>query len=168
MPTVADTEMPQDPMRPSTCYRSQPSGPECSGRICFNANLIRGCTLAIYRGDFFNSDRTRVDVPIDEVIFRLLFSTTHQCGEVFTNKRKTNPRFEFYAPFGTEWGYRTSAGIISVSNITHHGYIWNDGDWILHAEQPRSEVKKENNKFNFRRKFKEKKEATQNLSFISS
>ena len=55
-----------------------------------------------------------------------------------------------------------------MSNITHHGYIWNDGDWILHAEQPRSEVKKENNKFNFRRKFKEKKEATQNLSFISS
>ena len=74
----------------------------------------------------------------------------------------------FYAPFGTEWGYRTSAGIISVSNITHHGYIWNDGDWILHAEQPRSEVMKENNKFNFRRKFKEKKEATQNLAFISS
>ena len=95
-------------------------------------------------------------------------TTTHQCGEVFTNKRKTNPRFEFYAPFGTEWGYRTSAGIISVSNITHHGYIWNDGDWILHAEQPRSEVKKENNKFNFRRKFKEKKEATQNLSFMLS
>ena len=78
-------------------------------------------------------------------------------------KENIKPKFETSStPFGSQWGYRTSEGIISVSNVTHHGYIWNDGHWILHAEQPSSKEKvtKGDSKFIFKKKFKEKKEAT--------
>ena len=87
---------------------------------------------------------------------------TTRCGEVFTNKEKVTPKFEAYGnPFGSDWGYRTSAGIISVSSVIHHGYIWDDGNWILHAMQPREDIKKSNkeqDKLNFHKKVKGKKE----------
>ena len=78
---------------------------------------------------------------LDPAIYewRERISQTHTCGEVFTNKEKVNPKFETYDPFGMEWGYRTSAGIISVSNVIHHGYVWDNGNWILHAQQPSRE-----------------------------
>ena len=58
-------------------------------------------------------------------------------------KENIKPKFVTSSfPFGEEWGYNTSAGIISVSNVIHHGYIWNNGNWILHAQQPREEMKK--------------------------
>ena len=57
-------------------------------------------------------------------------------------KENIKPKFVTSSfPFGEEWGYNTSAGIISVSNVIHHGYIWNNGNWIWHAQQPRDEMK---------------------------
>ena len=78
-------------------------------------------------------------------------------------KENIKPKFETsVAPFGEEWGYRTIAGIISVSNVIHHGYVWDNGNWTLHAQQPRYEVKKtgkEQDKLNFNKKqIKGKKE----------
>ena len=86
---------------------------------------------------------------------------TSRCGEVFTSKQKVQPKFEDNFPFGHEWGYRTTAGIISVSNVTHHGYIWDDGNWVLHAQPPRiqEDGKKtsEYSKFHFKKKFEGKR-----------
>ena len=86
---------------------------------------------------------------------------TSQCGEVFTSKQKVHPKFEDNYPFGHEWGYRTTAGIISVSNVTHHGYIWDEGNWVLHAQPPRiqEDGKKtsEDGKFHFKKKFEGKR-----------
>ena len=86
---------------------------------------------------------------------------TSQCGEVFTSKQKVHPKFEDYYPFRYEWGYRTTAGIISVSNVSHHGYIWDDGNWVLHAQPPRiqEDGKKtsEDGKFHFKKKFEGKR-----------
>ena len=86
---------------------------------------------------------------------------TSQCGEVFTSKQKVHPKFEDYYPLGYEWGYRTTAGIISVSNVSHHGYIWDDGNWVLHAQPPRyqEDCKKtsEDGKFHFKKKFEGKR-----------
>ena len=64
-------------------------------------------------------------------------------------------------PFGSEWGYRTSEGVVSVSSVVHHGYIWDEsGCWILHATQPKDKGKRkddeENNKFEFKRRKKKK------------
>ena len=78
-------------------------------------------------------------------------------------KENIKPKFETsVAPFGEEWGYRTIAGIISVSNVIHHGYVWDNGNWTLHAQQPRDEMKKngkEQDKLNFNKKqIKGKKE----------
>ena len=78
-------------------------------------------------------------------------------------KENIKPKFETsVAPFGEEWGYRTIAGIISVSNVIHHGYVWDNGNWILHAQQPREEMKKTSKdpeKLNFNKKqIKGKKE----------
>ena len=64
-------------------------------------------------------------------------------------------------PFGSEWGYRTSEGVVSVSSVVHHGYIWDEsGCWILHATQPKDKGKRkddeENNKFEFKRRKKKR------------
>ena len=56
-------------------------------------------------------------------------------------------------PFGGMYGYETSEGIISVSSISHHGYIWDKGSWILHAQLP----KDKENKFEYKKKVKRKK-----------
>ena len=49
-----------------------------------------------------------------------------------------------------------------MSNVIHHGYVWDNGNWTLHAQQPRYEVKKtgkEQDKLNFKKKqIKGKKE----------
>ena len=42
--------------------------------------------------------------------------------------------------FGGMWGYETSEGIVSVSSLAHHGYVWK-GKWTLHAEKPRDKEK---------------------------
>ena len=77
-------------------------------------------------------------------------------------KENVKPKFVTSSfPFGAEWGYSTSAGIISVANVIHHGYIWNNGNWILHAQQPGEEKKetiKKQDKPNFHKKIKGKKE----------
>ena len=50
-------------------------------------------------------------------------------------KENVKPKFVTSSfPFGSEWGYTTSAGIISVSNVIHHGYVWDNGNWTLHAQ----------------------------------
>ena len=86
---------------------------------------------------------------------------THQCGEVFTSKQKVHPKFEDNFPFGHEWGYRTNAGIISVSNVAHHGYVWDDGNWVLHAQPPRNQENNkktsEDGKFHFKKKVEGKR-----------
>ena len=39
-------------------------------------------------------------------------------------KENVKPKFVTSSfPFGSEWGYNTIAGIISVSNVIHHGYV---------------------------------------------
>ena len=58
-------------------------------------------------------------------------------------------------PFGGMYGYETSEGIISVSSISHHGYIWDKGSWILHAQLPKDKTKE--NKFEYKKKVKRKK-----------
>ena len=57
--------------------------------------------------------------------------------------------------FGGLYGYETSEGIISVSNTqtVHHGYIWNNGSWILHAQLPKDKGKK----YEFEKKGRRKK-----------
>ena len=58
------------------------------------------------------------------------------------------PKFqtELY-PFGSEFGYSTSEGIISVTSMVHHGYIWDaSGGWILYAQKPKVEVEEKVNK----------------------
>ena len=55
--------------------------------------------------------------------------------------------------FGGIYGYETSEGNISMSNISHHGYIWDNGSWILHAQLP----KDKENKFEYKKKVKRKK-----------
>ena len=57
--------------------------------------------------------------------------------------------------FGGIYGYETSEGNISVSNITHHGYIWDNGSWILHAQLPKNKGRE--NKIEFKKKAKKKK-----------
>ena len=56
--------------------------------------------------------------------------------------------------FGGKWGYETSQGNIAVSNISHHGYIWDNGSWILHDQLPKN---KEENKLEFKKRGKRKK-----------
>ena len=61
-------------------------------------------------------------------------------------------------PFGSEYGYRTDAGVISVSNTVHHGYVWNEDCWTLHAQLPKDQGKDpKENKFEFQKKPKRKK-----------
>ena len=57
--------------------------------------------------------------------------------------------------FGGIYGYETSEGIISVSSISHHGYIWDNGSWILHSQLPKDKAKE--NKFEYKKKVKRKK-----------
>ena len=118
---------------------------------------------------FINNIPKPVKYPIqscslDPAIYecRERITKTHQGGDVFTNMEKLQPKFETYDPFGMEWGYRTNAGIISVSNVIHYGYVWDDGNWILHAEPPRIQKKdskktSEDGKFHFKKKFEGKK-----------
>ena len=82
------------------------------------------------------------------------------------NADNTKPKHQTEKfPFGSEWGYITSEGIISVSSIVHHGYLWNDGAWTLHAQQPRNpekenkNIRKEENKLYSKKKFKEKRKS---------
>jgi len=39
-------------------------------------------------------------------------------------------------PFGSAYGYQTNQGIVCVSEEVHHGYVWEKGQWILHAKLP--------------------------------
>ena len=65
--------------------------------------------------------------------------------------------------FGGEFGYDTSEGIVSMDNVVHHGYVWSNYGWILHAQKANSaeETSKKkyknesNNNFN-KRKFRGK------------
>ena len=90
--------------------------------------------------------------------------TVHRCGDVFTYKQDVAPGFENGSfPFGYEYGYKTNAGIISVTSTVHHGYTWNGEEgWLLHAQGPNDaeEISKRKNKHknnNFKqRKFRGK------------
>ena len=76
---------------------------------------------------------------------------------MFTYKQDIAPKFENGSyPFGYEYGYKTNAGIISVTSTVHHGYTWNGEEgWILHAQLPRNKEKE--NKLDFKKKGKRKK-----------
>ena len=57
--------------------------------------------------------------------------------------------------FGGIYGYETSEGNISVSSIAHHGYIWDNGSWILHAQLPKNKGRE--NKLEYKKITKKKK-----------
>ena len=123
-------------------------------------NVINNKSLYIPKPVKYPIQSCSLDPAIYECRERI--TKTHQGGDVFTNKEKLQPKFETYDPFGMEWGYRTNAGIISVSNVIHYGYVWDDGNWILHAEPPRiqkedSKKTSEDGKFHFKKKFEGKK-----------
>ena len=49
-------------------------------------------------------------------------------------------------PFGCEYGYQTTEGIVSVPAVVHHGYVWQNHKWLLHAKlptQPQHEERRE-------------------------
>ena len=75
------------------------------------------------------------------------------------NAENTKPKFQTERyPFGSEYGYRTNLGIISVSSTVHHGYVWNEDCWTLHAQLPNDQGKDlKENKFEFQKKPKRKK-----------
>ena len=75
------------------------------------------------------------------------------------NAENTKPKFQTERyPFGSEYGYRTNLGVISVSSTVHHGYVWNEDCWTLHAQLPKDNGKDpEENKFVFQKKPKRKK-----------
>ena len=66
--------------------------------------------------------------------------------------------------FGSRWGYDTSEGIVSVASLVHHGYIWQNNGWMLHAQKPNLEEKinkrvSEDCKFQSKKKFGGRKRA---------
>ena len=78
------------------------------------------------------------------------------------NADNTKPKHQTEKfPFGSEWGYMTNEGVISVSSVVHHGYIWGEGCWTLHAQQPKDKRmgkdNEEKKKFEFQKKPKRKK-----------
>ena len=73
------------------------------------------------------------------------------------NKANIKPKFQTERyPFGSEYGYRTIIGVISVSSTVHRGYVWNEDCWTLYAQLPKDQPKDKakENKFEYKKKVK--------------